>query len=179
MNRMTAIAIDTYDEEGPHKAGSVLFRVQVQQTLTHHYLVLGPKTKKELREDFTDGDGVYSGGWTKEDGWSDIDSERIKKVEKIVYSPCTLALKYLTPPQAWLDEDHPKHQQTRYLSSSTAFDVQPEGSERIWPRTSRIYRRYARCTNYVNGSKSVMCDACEKRILEGWSIITPLKEVFE
>lgn len=182
MNRMTEIEINTYDDKGPHKAGSTLFLVQVKETLTHHYLVSGdgtPKTKKDLRKQYEEGDGTYSVGWNKKDGWTDFDSERISSIEKVTYSPCTLALRYLTPPAAWLDKDHPKYQQTRYLTSSTAFDVQPEGSEKIFNRKSRIYRRYAQCTNYVNGSKSLMCDTCEKRILTGWSIINPLKEVFE
>ena len=181
MNRMTEIEIDKYDDKGPHKAGSTLFLVQVKETLIHHYLVSGegvPKTKKQLLEDYKEGDGTYSAGWSKKDGWTDFDNERISSIEKVTYSPCTLALRYLTPPQAWLDKDHPKYQQTRYLSSSTAFDVQPEGSNSPFS-SNRIYRKYARCTNYVNGSKSLMCDTCEKRILAGWSIITPLKEMVE
>jgi len=178
MNRMTEIEIDEYDEKGPHKAGSTLFLVQVKETLTHHYLVSGkgaPKTKKQLREDYMNEDGTYSAGWSKKDGWTDFDNERISSIEKVTYSPCTLALRYLTPPQAWLDKDHRMYQQTRYLTSSTMFDVQPENAF----SKNRIYRRYARCTNYVNGSKSLMCDTCEKRILGGWSIITPLKEMVE
>lgn len=182
MNRMTEIEIDKWDDKGPHKAGSTLYLVQVKETLTHHYLVSGegaPKTKKELREDYNEGDGTYSAGWTKKDGWTDFENERITKIEKVKYSPCTLALRYLTPPAAWLDKDHPKHEQIRYLSSSTMFDVQPEGSERIFNRANRIYRKFAQCTNYVNGNKSLMCDTCEKRILGGWSIINPLKEMVE
>ena len=111
MNRMTEIEIDKYDDKGPHKAGSTLYLVQVKETLTHHYLVSGagaPKTKKELREDYNEGDGTYSAGWAKKDGWTDFESERIAKIEKVTYSPCTLALRYLTPPTTWLDKDHPK-----------------------------------------------------------------------
>ncbi|MGB1100107.1 MAG: hypothetical protein ACPGYS_04290 [Flavobacteriales bacterium] len=156
-----------------HEAGSVLFKVSVKETVTHHFTVRydgegNPiKTAKHVRADFEE---FGTEGWHKKDGWSDWDSERISKVEKVVYSPCSLALQYLTPPAHWTADSHP---QIRYLNRSTMFDEQPEGSA-FW--TDKIHRRYVRCTNYIHGKTSQICPHCLRRIKEGWSIIHPFKK---
>src|SRR5210317_184937 len=119
---MNEISISEYGHKDPDAAGSVLFKVAVKETVTHHYLAKlngeGKrfKTAKQVRADFEE---YYTDGWHKQDGWTDYDGERISKVEKVVYSPCSLALQYLTPPAHWTEESHP---QIRYLNRSTMFD---------------------------------------------------------
>ena len=176
---MNEISIREYGNNDPDPAGAVLFLVAVKETLTHHYLVMSDgegnpiKTAKQVRADFEE---HHTDGWHKQD-WTDCDSERISKVEKVVYSPCSLALQYLTPPQEWLDKEHPKHERTRYLNQSTMFDEQPESAKTRPSFTDKaIRRRYDRCTNYIKGKTSQICPQCLRRIKEGWSIITPLKK---
>jgi len=174
---MNEISISEYGHKDPDAAGSVLFKVAVKETVTHHYLAKlngeGKrfKTAKQVRADFEE---YYTDGWHKQD-CSDFDNERISKVEKVVYSPCSLALQYLTPPQEWLDKEHPKHERTRYLNQSTMFDEQPAGRVSVFNKDA-IRRRYVRCTNYIHGKTSQICPHCLRRIKEGWSIIHPLKK---
>jgi len=166
-------SIDEYDQKEPDPAGSVFFRVNIKETVTRTYLTTDPtlKTAKAVRQQYGEMD---TDGWQEMDS-TDWDGSRISKVEKVVYSPCSLALEYLTPPQEWMDKEHPKHQQTRYLTSSTMFDEQPESNGSVF-NSNRIYRKYARCTTYIHGKTSQICPRCLRRIKEGWSIITPLKK---
>lgn len=170
---MDTISISINEQKDP--AGSVLFKVAVKETVTHHYFVKWDgegnriKTAKQVRADYAE---HGTDGWHKQD-WSDWDGERISKVEKVVYSPCSLALNYLTPPADWTEESHP---QIRYLSRSTMFDEQPEGSAFDVFNKNTIRRRYVRCTNYIHGKTSQICPNCLRRIKEGWSIIHPLKK---
>ncbi len=172
---MNEISIHEYGHKDPDPAGSVLFKVAVKETVTHHYLAKWNgegkrfKTAKQVRADFEE---WGTEGWHKQDGWTDYDNERISKVEKVVYSPCSLALQYLTPPAHWTKESH---EQIRYLNRSTMFDEQPEGSAGVFSK-DKIYRRYVRCTNYIHGKTSQICPNCLRRIKEGWSIIHPLKK---
>ena len=92
---MNEISIHEYGHKDPDPAGSVLFKVAVKETVTHHYLAKWNgegkrfKTAKQVRADFEE---WGTEGWHKQDGWTDYDNERISKVEKVVYSPCSLAL---------------------------------------------------------------------------------------
>ena len=171
-NLMSEISISEYGDKDPDPEGSVLFKVAVKETLTHHYLakLSGEgkrfKTAKQVRADYEE---WGTEGWNKQDGYTDFDNERISKVEKVVYSPCSLALHYLTPPSHWTEESHPR---IRYLNQSTMFDEQPEGVA----FTNKIYRRYVRCTNYIHGKTSQICPNCLRRVRDGWSIIHPLKK---
>ena len=164
---MHELAINEY--RPVHEAGSVLFKVAVKETVTHHFTVRydgegNPiKTAKQVRADFEE---YGTEGWHKKDGWSDWEGDRISKVEKVVYSPCSLALQYLTPPA-----DYPEAR-ARYLARSTMFDEQPKELS----SKNAIYRRYSRCTRYVQGKTSQVCSDCMRRIRTGWSIITPLKK---
>lgn len=160
----------------PNPEGSVLFLVAKKETITRHYIVKWDghgnriKTAKEVRADFeTHG----SEGWAEKDGWVDCDNERISKIEKVVYSPCSLALQYMTPPAHWTEESHPN---IRYLNRSTMFDEQPDGVKTAFFNKDAITRRYERCTNYVHGKTSQVCTSCLRRINEGWSIIHPIKK---
>jgi hypothetical protein len=171
--RMTEIEINEWDE-GTDPEGSVLFLVQKKETITRHYIVKSDydgnpfTTAKALREDFQNG-GTES--WFEKDGWVDFDNERISKIEKVVYSPCSLALTYMTPPAHWTEESHP---QIRYLTRSTMFDEQPEGTNPFTKKST--YRRYDRCTNYIHGKTSEVCDSCLRNINDGWTVIQPLKK---
>jgi len=152
----------------PDPEGSVFFLVQKKETLTRHYIVKGTasqpiKTAKAVREDY---ENHGHDSWIEKDGWVDWNGERITKIEKVVYSPCSLANTSMTPPADWTEESHPS---IRYLSRSTMFDVQPErGVNRIW-------RRYKSCNNYIHGKTKSICSCCMSRIRAGWSVITPLK----
>ena len=120
------------------------------------------------------GEGIFDGkGSIEKDGWTDYDGSKITSIEKHTFSPCGFFDKYLTPPA-----DAPESV-TKYLEASTKFDVQPEGSERIFNLKNRIYRKYHQCKQLVKGKNNVVCDGCMRRINNGWYIIKPLKEVSE
>lgn len=167
---MHELAINEY--RPVHEAGSVLFKVSVKETVTHHFVTRWDgegnriKTAKQVRADFEE---FGTDGWHKKDGWSDWDSERISKVEKVVYSPCSLALQYMTPPADFPEE------KARYLPRSTMFDEQPAGRVSMFNKDA-ITRPYVQCENYVHGKTSQVCVQCMRRIRTGWSIITPLKK---
>lgn len=173
---MDEIRISEYGNKDPDPAGSVLFLVAVKETVTHHYLakLSGEgkrfKTTKQVRADYEE---WGTDGWHKKDGWTDFDGERISKVEKVVYSPCALALQYLTPPAHWTEESHPR---IRYLNQSTMFDEQPDGVKTAFFNKDAITRRYVRCINYIHGKTSQICPNCLRRIKKGWSIIHPIKK---
>lgn len=168
---MNEISVREYGNK-TDPAGSVLFLVQKKETVTRHYIVKSDnqgnpiKTAKQVRADYEESG---NDNWIEKDGWVDWDGERITKIEKVVYSPCSLALQYMTPPAHWTTESHPR---IRYLTRSTMFDKQPIGAF----ADKRIFRRYERCTNYINGKTSQICPKCLRRIKEGWSIITPVKK---
>jgi len=161
-------SINEYGEKEPDPEGSVFFRVNIKETVTRTYLTTDPtlKTAKAVREQYEEAGTDY---WVDMDA-TDWDGSRISKIEKVVYSPCSLALEYLTPPADWTEESHPN---IRYLSRSTMFDEQPVGNAFM---TLRIKRKYARCTNYIHGKTSQICPKCVRLIREGWSVITPLKK---
>lgn len=169
---MHEIRINEYKDPDP--AGSVLFLVAVKETVTRYYRTKWDaegkriKTAKEVRTDF---ERWGAEGWHEKD-CSDWDNARISKVEKVVYSPCSLALQYLTPPAHWTEESHPS---IRYLERSTMFDEQPAGSVSVFNKDA-ITRRYVRCTNYIHGKTSQICPNCLRRIKGGWSIIHPIKK---
>lgn len=171
-NVMQEKTVSEYDEADPE--GSVLFVVQKKEMITRHYIVSGTeaapiKTAKAVRENFED---FGTESWLEKDGWVDFDNERISKIEKVVYSPCSLALAYMTPPAHWTEESHPR---IRYLTRSTMFDEQPEGTTNPFSK-GRIYRRYDRCTNYIHGKTSQVCNSCMRKIQYGWTVIQPLKK---
>ena len=167
---MYELGINEFKDPDPE--GSVLFKVAVKETVTHHFVTRWDgegnriKTAKQVRADFEE---HGTEGWHKKDGWSDWDNSRISKVEKVVYSPCSLALQYMTPPA-----DFPK-ERARYLNRSTMFDEQPKGSAGVFSK-GKIYRPYVQCTSYVHGKTSQVCSDCMRRIQTGWSIIHPLKK---
>lgn len=171
---MNEFTMNEYRDSDPE--GSVFFLVQKKETVTRHYIVKSDnqgnpiKTAKQVRADYEE---WGTEGWIEQDGWTDFDGERISKIEKVVYSPCSLALQYLTPPAHWTTESHPH---MRYFTRSTMFDEQPEGSAFDVFGKNRIFRPYERCTNYIKGKTSQICPKCLRRIKEGWSIITPLKK---
>lgn len=156
-------SINEYDAPDPE--GSVFFRVNTKETVTRTYLTTDPtlKTAKAVREQYGD---MHTDDWREMDS-ADWDGSRINKIEKVVYSPCTFALRYLTPPA-----DYPK-EKLRYIQASTAFDEQPDDAAF---GKNRIYRKYERCTSYVEGKTSSVCFRCIRRLNEGWYFITPLKK---
>jgi hypothetical protein len=156
--------------EAPDPEGSVFFRVSVKETVVRTYLTTDPdlKTAKAVREQH---DEWGTDDWREMDS-ADWDGSRISKIEKVVYSPCSFALRYLTPPA-----DYPADA-LRYISSSTMFDEQPEGSSHLFSKNA-IRRKYERCTSYVEGKTSSVCVHCFRRLNEGWSFIKPLKEASE
>jgi len=161
-------SISEYNKNGPDPEGSVFFRVSVKETVTRTYMTTDPtiKTAKAVREQY---DEWHTDSWREMD---DIDSDgsRIGKIEKVVYSPCSFALRYLTPPA-----DFPADK-LRYIASSTMFDEQPEGG--MFAK-NRIHRKFERCTSYVEGKTSSVCVRCFRRLNQGWSFISPLKEASE
>jgi len=161
-------SISEYNKNGPDPEGSVFFRVSVKETVTRTYMTTDPtiKTAKAVREQY---DEWHTDSWREMD---DIDSDgsRIGKIEKVVYSPCSFALRYLTPPA-----DFPADN-LRYIASSTMFDEQPEGG--MFAK-NRIHRKFERCTSYVEGKTSSVCVRCFRRLNQGWSFISPLKEASE
>ncbi len=163
-------SINQYGEKEPDPEGSVFFRVSIKETVTRTYLTTDPtlKTAKAVREQYGD---MHTDDWQEMDA-TDWDGSRISKIEKVVYSPCSLGLQYLTPPADWTEESHP---QIRYLSASTIFDEQPAGRVSAFNKDA-IRRRYVRCTNYIHGKTSQICPKCVRLIREGWSVITPLKK---
>jgi|TARA_R100001463_G_scaffold77509_1_gene131576 hypothetical protein len=164
-------SINEYGEKEPDPEGSVFFRISIKETVTRTYLTTDPtlKTAKAVREQY---DEWGTDDWRELDG-TEWDGSRISKIEKVVYSPCSLGLQYLTPPSHWTEESHPN---IRYLSTSTMFDEQPEGSAFDVFNKDAIRRRYVRCTNYIHGKTSQICPKCERLIVQGWSIIHPLKK---
>lgn len=166
---------DRSDGTLPLENGTVAFVVAVQEKVTKYYRVYGVKTKQEVRELYeyeNFGEGIFEGrGSIEKDGWTEYDGSRITSIEKHTFSPCGFFDKYLTPPA-----DAPESV-TKYLSSSTVFDVQPEGSGLLSPFSkNRIYRRYHQCKQLVKGKNNVVCDGCMRRINNGWCIIKPVKE---
>ena len=168
---------DRNDGTLPLENGTVAFVVAVQEKVTKYYQVYGVKTKQEVRQLYEEscmGEGIFDGkGSIEKDGWTDYDGSKITSIEKHTFSPCGFFDKYLTPPA-----DAPESV-TKYLEASTKFDVQPEGSERIFNLKNRIYRKYHQCKQLVKGKNNVVCDGCMRRINNGWYIIKPLKEVSE
>ncbi len=134
--------------------------------LERSYITTDPKIKtaKAVREQWHD---MGSDDWQDMDR-ADVVDYRVSKVEKVVYSPCSLILTHMTPPAHWTKESHP---QIRYLSSSTAFDEQPEGTF-----MERIHRKYSLCNTYIEGKTSQVCNSCMRKIQDGWSVIHPLKK---
>lgn len=154
----------------PLENGTVAFVVAVQEKVTKYYRVYGVKTKQEVRQLYEEscmGEGIFDGkGSIEKDGWADYDGSKITSIEKHTFSPCGFFDKYLTPPA-----DAPESV-TKYLYSSTAFDVQPENTFK------NTYRKYHQCKQLVKGKNNVVCDGCMRRINNGWYIIKPLKAVF-
>jgi len=169
-NEFEHYVFDRSDGTLPLENGTVAFVVGVQEKVTKYYRVYGVKTKQEVRELYENecfGEGIFEGkGSIEKDGWTDYDGSRITSIEKHTFSPCGFFDKYLTPPA-----DAPESV-TKYLSSSTAFDVQPENPFK------NTYRRFHQCKQLVKGKNNVVCDGCMRRINNGWYIIKPLKAVF-
>ena len=156
--------------EAPDPEGSVFFRISMKETVTRTYLTTDPmlKTAKAVREQH---DECGTDDWREMD-YAEWDGSRISKIEKVVYSPCSFALRYLTPPA-----DYPA-EKLRYIQASTMFDEQPDDPRDVFGK-NKIYRKFERCTSYVEGKTSSLCVRCFRRLNEGWFLIKPLKEASE